>query len=98
MKRVVNWFLQGLVFLTPIVVTIWFFVATFRAVDGWLGLSIPGVGVLLVLLVVTLLGFLLSNFLTRGVLSIFEGLLDRLPFVRLLHTSMKDLMTAFVGE
>jgi uncharacterized membrane protein len=47
---------------------------------------------------VTVLGFLASNFFTRRLLQFFERQLDRLPLLRLLHTSLKDLMSAFVGE
>lgn len=98
MKRIVRYFLQGLIFVVPIALTAWLFYASFRTIDGWLGLPIPGAGVAAVLIAVTIFGVLASNFLTRRILSAFEGLLDRLPFVRLLHTSMKDLMGAFVGE
>ena len=98
MKRLVNWFLQGLAYLAPIAFTLWVFFAVFRYVDGWLPLPIPGLGFVIVIVSVTLLGALASNFITRRVLTGFEGLLDRLPLAKLLHTSTKDLMNAFVGE
>jgi uncharacterized membrane protein len=98
MTRLVTWFLRGLVFLVPIAITVWLLVTAFVTIDGWLGLPVPGVGLLIVITLTTAFGFLLSNFLTRSILGVFERFLDRLPFVRLLHTSMKDLMTAFVGE
>jgi uncharacterized membrane protein len=41
---------------------------------------------------------LLSHLLSRRILGAFEALLDRLPLVKLLHTSVKDLMGAFVGD
>lgn len=97
-KKLARYFLQGLVFLAPIALTVWILVAVFLQVDGWLGLPVPGLGVLVVLAATTLLGFLLSNIISRTVLSIVERLLARLPLVRLLHTSMKDLMSAFVGD
>lgn len=98
MRRIVNWFLQGLIFVVPIALTIWLFVAVFSAIDGWLGLPVPGLGLLALLIFVTLVGALATNFLTRQLLGLFERALDRLPFARLLHTSVKDLMSAFVGE
>src|ERR671927_326428 len=54
--------------------------------------------VLLAPLAITLFGFLASSFLTRRMLSIVEGMLERLPFVRLLYSSTRDLLNAFVGE
>jgi uncharacterized membrane protein len=49
-------------------------------------------------LLITLFGFLASSFLTRRMLSMVEGMLERLPFVRLLYSSTRDLLNAFVGE
>ncbi|HEU5061267.1 MAG TPA: DUF502 domain-containing protein [Kofleriaceae bacterium] len=102
MNRIVRWFLQGLIYFVPIALTVFVLVASFRAIDralgGLLGTTVPGVGVAVLLVGVTLLGFLLSNFLSRRILGLFERFLDRLPLVKLLHTSVKDLMGAFVGE
>ena len=53
---------------------------------------------MIILVGITLIGFLTSNFLTRSVLRFVESILNRLPFVKLLHSSVKDMMTAFVGE
>jgi uncharacterized membrane protein len=47
---------------------------------------------------VTLLGFLLSSYLMRQILSVLELVLERLPLVKLLHGAVKDLMGAVAGE
>ncbi len=98
MKRLANYFLQGLIYLAPIAITLWIFVATFRAIDGILQLPIPGIGVLILVAFTTMFGFLLSNYLSRQLLTWFEQVMDRLPFAKLMHGSLKDLMSAFVGE
>jgi uncharacterized membrane protein len=102
MRRIGYYFLQGLIFLVPILFTFWVAGSTFMVIDKWVGrllpLPFPGLGFLLMLAGVTFLGFLASNFFTRRLLQFFERQLDRLPLLRLLHTSLKDLMTAFVGE
>jgi uncharacterized membrane protein len=98
MKRLANYFFQGLIYLAPIAITIWIFVTTFRAIDGILGLPIPGVGVAILVGFTTLFGFLLSRYLSRQMLTWFEDMMDRLPFAKLMHGSLKDLMSAFVGE
>jgi uncharacterized membrane protein len=102
MKRLVYYFLQGLIFLVPIVFTLWAVGSAFLAIDRWIGRLIGapifGVGFAAMLVGVTVLGFLASNFLTRRLLGVFEQLLDRLPLLKLLHSSIKDLMSAFVGE
>jgi uncharacterized membrane protein len=102
MTRLVTWFLRGLVYLVPIALTVYVFWVSFRVVDGLLGrllgTTIPGVGLALLLVLITAFGALLSNYLSARVLALLERVLDRLPFARLLHTSAKDLMGAFVGE
>ncbi len=98
MKRLASYFLQGLVFLVPIAVPLYVLVWVFLTVDGWLALPVPGAGLLVVVVSVTLLGFLLSSFLLRRLLSAFESVLERLPLVKLLHGAVKDLMGAVAGE
>lgn len=98
MKRLLLYFVRGLLFTVPTVVTAWLFYQTFTKIDSWLGISTPGVGFALTIGVVTLIGFLTTNLLTRGLLAAFESLIERLPLVRLVYNSIKDLIGAFVGE
>ena len=98
MSRLLNYFFKGVVLLAPLAFTVYVCVRVFATIDGWLGIPIPGVGFLATVVLITLFGFLASSFLTRRMLSIVEGVLERLPFVRLLYSSTKDLLNAFVGE
>jgi uncharacterized membrane protein len=98
MRQLVSYFLRGLAFVAPIAVTIYVCVRIFTEIDGWLGLKTPGVGFALTVLIITLVGFLGSTLLTRGILTSIERLIERLPFVRLFYSSTKDLLNAFVGE
>jgi uncharacterized membrane protein len=97
-RRLVAYFFRGLVLLAPLAVTVWVCYWLFQTVDGLLGLSIPGVGFAATLLLITLVGFLGSNLLTRGAVSFFDRMLNRLPFVSLVYGSTRDLVKAFVGE
>lgn len=98
LTRFINYFLKGIVFLAPLAVTIYICVNIFRTIDGWLGIPIPGAGFVITVVLITLFGFLAQSFLTRSALNIVENLLNRLPFVRLLYSSTRDLLNAFVGE
>ncbi|MBV6523036.1 MAG: hypothetical protein MNPFHGCM_03203 [Gemmatimonadaceae bacterium] len=98
MRRLLGYFLRGLVFLAPVAVTVYVCVVAFTTIDGWLGIAIPGVGFLATIGLITLFGFLTSNLLTRGVLTLLDRSLERLPFVRLLYTATKDLVGAVVGD
>ncbi|MEP7347419.1 MAG: DUF502 domain-containing protein, partial [Gemmatimonadaceae bacterium] len=98
MRRLLGYFLRGLVFLVPVAITIYACVVAFTTIDGWLGISIPGVGFLVTIGLITLFGFFTSNLLTRGVLALLDRSMNRLPFVRLLYSATKDLVGAVVGE
>jgi uncharacterized membrane protein len=98
MRALVNYFLRGLVVVAPLAFTGYVCWRLFIAIDSWLGLPVPGVGFVVTIGFFILVGFLASTFLARGIFSVLESALERLPFVRLLYTSTKDLLNAFVGE
>jgi uncharacterized membrane protein len=98
MKRVLNYFLNGLILSAPVALTLYVCWRLFRAIDGWLNLPIPGAGFLLTVALITLIGFIASNFLAQRALALIEHLLNRVPGVRLLYTGIKDVLGAFVGE
>jgi uncharacterized membrane protein len=98
MKKLLNYFLKGIVFTAPFALTIYVCVRVFTTIDGWLGIPIPGVGFVATVVLITLFGFLAEGFLKRSWFAVLEGLLERLPFVRLLYSSTRDLLNAFVGE
>ena len=98
MKRLLSFFLRGLVLTVPLVVTIAVCWVILTRVDGWLGIPIPGLGLLVTLAGITLIGFVGSTFLWTQAERWLDQLLERLPFVRLLYSSTKDLLNAFVGE
>jgi uncharacterized membrane protein len=98
MKRLLTYFFRGVVFLAPVLITVYICFVVFTTIDGWLGLSLPGVGFVVSLALITLFGFLTSSFITRSLIARLDDVLERLPFVRLLYSSTRDLVNAFVGE
>jgi uncharacterized membrane protein len=101
MQRLISYFLQGLVFLVPLGLTMWVVAGVFLAVDGWVRgeakILFPGAGVLAMLIVVTLVGALSSLLFTRPLFVLFERLISRVPVVKIVYGAVKDLMSAFVG-
>jgi len=91
-------FLEGLLILVPVVTTISVAWLVLQAVDGWLNIPIPGVGVLVTLGLITLTGRYASTVFVQKILDMMERVLIRAPFVKLLYTSIKDLIEAFMGE
>ena len=84
--------------LAPVAITVWVVWAVVVTVDRWLDFPIPGAGFVVTVALITLVGFLASNFLARGALALVDRVLGKLPFVRLLYQSTRDLLNAFVGE
>ncbi|MGE5405179.1 MAG: DUF502 domain-containing protein [Candidatus Saccharibacteria bacterium] len=98
MKTITKYFFQGLLFVIPIFLTVYVLYWLFTKIDNILPIKYPGVGFVTTLLVVTLIGFLASNFLTKRLLVAVDALFARLPLVKLLYSSVKDLINAFVGD
>jgi len=98
MNRIIKYFFEGLLILVPIAATIYIIYFIFTKVDGWLKLSIPGVGFLVTIGFITLIGFLASNIVTRRLLSYIEAIFTKPPVVKLVYLSIKDLIGAFVGD
>ncbi len=91
-------FVNGLIVIGPVALTIYVCVLAFRWVDGWLNIPIPGVGFLVTVALVTLLGFIASGVVARGALGLVDQLLGRLPGVRLLYNALRDVFGAFAGD
>ncbi|MFZ9939049.1 MAG: DUF502 domain-containing protein [Bacteroidia bacterium] len=96
--RIVKSFLNGLLLVAPIAATLYVVAFVFRTLDGWLDLGIPGLGLLATVAGITLIGFLGSNLLVGPLLDLIERILTRAPFIKLIYTSIRDLMEAFVGD
>jgi len=104
MKKLIHYFFQGLLFMVPIALTFYIFYVLFVKIDGILKIPLPGVGIIpgvgfvATILLVILVGFLVSNFLTKKLFVFIDSFLNRLPLVKLLYGSVKDLLNAFVGD
>jgi uncharacterized membrane protein len=96
--RLLNYFLRGLVVVVPLALTIYVCALIFTTIDSWLGLPVRGVGFLITIVLIMVVGALASSFVTRSVIAALDNVLERLPFVRLLYSSAKDMLNAFVGE
>ena len=97
MKKIATYFVSGLLFLTPIVVTLYILYIIISSVDQIFAFSIPGLGFLLTLALITMIGFLVSTFLARGTANVIDGLFRRLPIIKMFYTAIKDVVSALVG-
>ena len=98
MNRFIRYFVNGLILSTPIAITLYVCWRIFRAVDGWLNLAIPGLGFLVTIGLIVFVGWLATTYLWNGLFGLIEHLMERVPLVRFLYNSLKEVLGAFVGE
>jgi uncharacterized membrane protein len=106
MNKLIRYFLQGLLLLSPVAITIYAIIVTFQYIDGLLlqdltdliGFKIPGLGIIIIVTFITLIGVLGSSILIRPMLNSIDDFISRAPLVKIIYTSIKDFMSAFVGK
>lgn len=98
MKSLINYFLKGLLYLIPISVTGYVLYWLFTELDQILGFSFPGVGVVLIIVFVTIIGFVGSFLIQLPLFNYLEYQLERLPLIKTIYTSVKDMLKAIVSE
>jgi uncharacterized membrane protein len=104
MKALFKPFFSGLLFAVPIGATLLVLIWAFEKLDAlldveaWLGWKIPGLGILVLFLVVSALGIISRVFLARWLAERIGSLFHRLPGVKLVYDSIKDLIEALLGD
>ncbi len=111
MSSIRRWLLAGLLVLVPLVITLavldWIVSTLDQTLlilpvawhpDRLLGFHIPGFGVLLTLGIVLLMGALASNFLGKKLLIFGNALLRRIPIVRSIYSSVKQVSDTLFSE
>ena len=111
-SRLRNYFLTGLVLVGPLYITVgltWWFInwvddlvrpfipITYRP-ETYLPLRIPGTGLIVALVTLTLLGFLTANLVGRKLIEASENILHRMPVVRPLYKSLKQIFETLFAK
>ncbi len=106
MKRLIGYFFQGLLYIAPLSITIFILYKSFIYLDGlfkpflqsYLHISIPGLSLILVFLTVVLIGLLGQTILARPVKRFINHFMNKAPLVKVIYSSIRDLLSAFVGK
>jgi uncharacterized membrane protein len=110
--RVRNYFLTGLVVAGPLAITVWLVWSIITWVDdfvrpmipptyrpeSYMPWPIPGTGLIIAFLVLTLLGFLTANLVGRTLVELGESLLSRMPIVRPIYKTMKQIFESLFSK
>lgn len=105
-QRLFRFFLQGLLFTAPAGITIYGVFMLFKYIDGfvispiddYLPFKIPGLGIIILISIITLLGFAGQMFFIRPLRIFFDKFLESVPVVKVVYSTLKDFMSAFVGQ
>ena len=112
MARLRNYFLTGLVIAAPLVLTVYITWSLIQWIDSWvkpfiparynpdvyLPFPVPGFGLVVALVFLTLLGFLAANFVGRTLVSYSDLMLGRMPLVRNLYSALKQIFETVLSS
>ncbi|RZM19757.1 MAG: DUF502 domain-containing protein [Pedobacter sp.] len=107
-----RYLIKGLLIVLPIALSIFIVIWAVTTVDSWLNVNnilgvdphtgasrnIPGLGLFLVISIILIAGIFVTNFVTEPMYNWFQRTLDRLPILKFIYSSIKDLTEAFVGD
>jgi uncharacterized membrane protein len=110
--RIRNYFLTGLVVAGPLAITVWLVWSIITWVDdfvrpmipptyrpeSYMPWPIPGTGLIIAFVVLTLLGFLTANLVGRTLVELGESLLSRMPIVRPIYKTMKQIFESLFSK
>lgn len=109
-SKLFQYFLQGLLVIAPVAITIyavyWIVSSidsqiplfTEKGPDGKIYVQNYGLGFLIVIAAICLIGYLSSFFIKNKIFNLFDTLLVRTPGIRLIYSTVKDFFEAFAGE
>ena len=107
--RIRSWFFTGILVTAPVLLTVYITWATIQLIDGqvvnllpvlkdWNTLQIPGVGLVIGVILITLIGALAAGFLGRWIIRLGESLLNRMPVVRTIYGASKQILETIISS
>lgn len=101
MKKIVKYFIQGLFYTVPAGLTIYLIYRSINFLDKLLPFKIPGMGFIIMLVLITFIGYLGSVVLASSIGELIrnmEKIVFKIPLVRMVYTALKDLVSALTGS
>ena len=98
MKRLLYYFIQGLLYTTPIAITIYLLWSTLSYLDDLIPLNIPGLGLLSLIAIITFIGFIGGFTIKFRLVKFLDRLLKTVPLVKIIYSSVNDIMKSMTGK
>jgi uncharacterized membrane protein len=96
--KLFSFFVKGLLLLAPVYVTGYIIFNLLDSLDSQFFVQYRGTGLVVLIAIIMIVGFLGSTFISVPVVQIFEEAIIRIPLVGIIYSSLKDLVGAFVGD
>ena len=96
--KLFSFFVKGLLLLAPVYVTGYIIFNLLDSLDSQFFVQYRGTGLVVLIGIIMIVGFLGSTFISVPVVQIFEVAIIRIPLVGIIYSSLKDLVGAFVGD
>ena len=95
-----HFFLRGLLVLAPVMITFTVVLWLFRKLDGWVNpyVSAPGVGLLSMIVLILLVGWVSSFSLIQRTFKVVDRVLEQMPGISFIYSSVRDFFEAFAGR
>ncbi|MBR2519925.1 MAG: DUF502 domain-containing protein [Selenomonadaceae bacterium] len=97
-EQISSSFFKGLLIVVPPAITIflvvWLFELTEQIIKMYFPMRFPGLGLLIVLAVIWIVGVLSGNYFSKKILGFFESLLGKIPVVKIVYKSVKQVSKA----
>lgn len=110
-QRVLYYLIKGILVVVPVAGTVFLIIWIFASLDNALNISqhfledenghplyIPGGGLLMVICILILVGFIFTTFVTEPIRNWLSRTVNRIPLFNTLYSSIKDFTEAFVGD
>lgn len=96
---ILRYFLQGIIIISPIAVTVWAAYSIFDIIDTRIPYVPRGVGFLIIISSLIIIGWLGSTFfIWKFLINFFDSVLERTPFLKFIYSSVKDVVESFMGD
>jgi uncharacterized membrane protein len=108
--KLLNYFLQGLLVLAPIVITIYAVYSVVSFIDNQLPIFTAkdadgktyvrnyGLGFIIIIAFIIFIGYISSFFIRNRMFNLFDSVMKRTPGIRFIYTTTKEFFEAFAGE
>jgi uncharacterized membrane protein len=97
-RRFSGYFLKGLLLIAPLGLTVFIVIKSINYISDLFPSDYSLLSILLVVVATAFLGWIATYFIQIPVLQFFDRLLERIPLVKFIYTSIRDLMSAFIGK